>query len=655
MKKGSIMRFRKKKQLSKEALDIKAEKKEQKKKQKGKRREAASKKLIAVGEKIKHLTITTVRNVYKPCHEFISDILHAPYRAATDVYALMFLTDVVDFIIIVFGFWAFGKHSAAADIASTLSEDQVPEAFLVMLLIQFSTMIIDRALYLRKTVLGKLIFQIILVIGIHLWMFFILPAVTERMFSQNSVAQLWYFFKCIYFALSAYQIRCGYPTRILGNFLTKKFNHLNLFLFQGFRLVPFLVELRAVMDWVWTDTTLSLSNWMCVEDIYANIFIIKCSRETEKKYPQPKGQKKKKIVKYGMGGLIIFFLICIIWFPLLFISLVRSVVGVVNHPVDVTVTVKLGGYEPLFTMSVQQQSIQSFTEEDYNKLTTNFYDNARAMQFITLYSYEDIVTAKIEGSSGSVWRISPPSRQEVVKELLGSPVDMTLRLAWTFQRDLGKGGTVEHTSDKYSIDLDPGNPVRADLASLLVGNRTDPVRVPHMFPNYIRAPNGAEAKPVHQLYKGDEEGYQDVTLSLMRDRSLNSTRGAQEWWDISIADCPPSTGACGVLPMVIFNDKVSPPSLGFLAGYGIMGLYVSVVLVIGKFVRGFFSEISHSIMFEELPCVNRILKLCTDIFLVRETGELELEEELYSKLIFLYRSPETMIKWTRDKLSSDNR
>lgn len=50
--------------------------------------------------------------------------------------------------------------------------------------------------------------------------------------------------------------------------------------------------------------------------------------------------------------------------------------------------------------------------------------------------------------------------------------------------------------------------------------------------------------------------------------------------------------------------------------FRIMGLYVSVVLVIGKFVRGFFSEISHSIMFEELPCVDRILKLCTDIFLV---------------------------------------
>ncbi|KAM4600042.1 piezo-type mechanosensitive ion channel component 1 isoform 1-T1 [Fundulus diaphanus] len=647
-KRDSRIRFRKKnkkarKQDSKESLSETAEsgKEPGEERQKGKRSEAALR-LIAMGHKIQQVFITGFQSVKQPAQRFFRSITKDKYRASTDVYALMFLTDVIDFVIIIFGFWAFGKHSAAADIASTLSEDQVPEAFLVMLLIQFSTMIIDRALYLRKAVLGKLIFQVILVLGIHLWMFFILPAVTERKFNQNFVAQLWYFVKCIYFGLSAYQIRCGYPTRILGNFLTKKYNHLNLFLFQGFRLVPFLVELRAVMDWVWTDTTLSLSDWMCVEDIYANIFIIKCSRETEKKYPQPKGQKKKKIVKYGMGGLIIFFLICIIWFPLLFISLVRSVVGVVNHPIDVTVTFKLGGYEPLFTMSVQQQSIKPFTAAEYDQLTKTFGDNAVAMQFITLYSYEDIVTAMIEGSSGSVWRISPPSRQEVVKELLGSSVDLTLRLAWTFQRDLGKGGTVEQTFGKHSIDLEPGNPVRAELASLLIGNRTEPVLVPNMFPNYMRAPNGAEAKPVSQLYRDD---YQDITLSLMSDRSPNSS-GNQEWWDIAISKCEPSS--CSVLPMVIFNDKVSPPSLGFLAGYGIMGLYVSVVLVIGKFVRGFFSEISHSIMFEELPCVDRILKLCTDIFLVRETGELELEEELYSKLIFLYRSPETMIKWTRD-------
>ncbi|XP_075045130.1 piezo-type mechanosensitive ion channel component 1 isoform X2 [Mixophyes fleayi] len=610
-----------------------------------KKKKPAAVRMKLIGMKIEYVCIRMAQGVYKPVKGFFHDILHTPYRAATDVYALMFLADVVDFIIIVFGFWAFGKHSAAADIASSLSDDQVPEAFLVMLLIQFSTMVIDRALYLRKTVLGKLIFQVILVIGIHVWMFFILPAVTERMFSQNTVAQMWYFVKCIYFALSAYQIRCGYPTRILGNFLTKKYNHVNLFLFQGFRLVPFLVELRAVMDWVWTDTTLSLSNWMCVEDIYANIFIIKCSRETEKKYPQPKGQKKKKMVKYGMGGLIIVFLICIIWFPLLFMSLVRSVVGVVNHPIDVTVTIKLGGYEPLFTMSAQQQSIQQFTSQQYEELTYEFERQPSAMQFITLYSYEDIVTARIEGSSGSVWGISPPSRDQMRRELQNGSSHITLRFTWNFQRDLSKGGTVEHTFEKHTKDLEPGGEVRKQLADLLEGTRDIPVCVPHLFPKYIRAPNGPEANPVKQMQPDEEESYLNVKVNLHRQRIRedNSTSSFLEWWVINLEDCSKD---CNILPMVIFNDKVSPPSLGFLAGYGIMGLYVSIVLVIGKFVRGFFSEISHSIMFEELPCVDKIMKLCQDIYVVRERGELALEEELYAKLIFLYRSPETMIKWT---------
>ncbi|XP_057566705.1 piezo-type mechanosensitive ion channel component 1 [Hippopotamus amphibius kiboko] len=610
------------------------------------RRSRPRERVRALGVQLRSFCLSLARSVSWPVRRFFRDLLHTQPRAAADVYAPMFLADVVDFVVIIFGFWAFGKHSAATDITSSLSDDRVPEAFLVMLLIQFGTMVVDRALYLRKSVLGKLAFQVVLVLAVHLWLFFVLPAVTERMFSQNAVAQLWYFVKCIYFALSAYQIRCGYPTRILGNFLTKKYNHLNLFLFQGFRLVPFLVELRAVMDWVWTDTTLSLSSWMCVEDIYANIFILKCSRETEKKYPQPKGQRKKKIVKYGMGGLILLLLVAIIWFPLLFMSLVRSVVGVVNQPVDVTVTLKLGGYEPLFTMSAQQPSIVPFTHRAYAELSEQFDPHPLAMQFISQYSPEDIVTAQIEGSSGALWRISPPSRAQMKRELHNGTADMTLRFTWNFQRDLAKGGTVEYTNEKHTLSLAPNSTARKQLASLLEGTSDQSVVIPHLFPKYIRAPNGPEANPVKQLQPNEEADYLGVRIQLRRERVGPGAAGFLEWWVIELQDCQAD---CNLLPMVIFSDKVSPPSLGFLAGYGIMGLYVSIVLVIGKFVRGFFSEISHSIMFEELPCVDRVLKLCQDIFLVRETRELELEEELYAKLIFLYRSPETMIKWTREE------
>ncbi|KAM8782334.1 piezo-type mechanosensitive ion channel component 2 isoform 2-T2 [Rhynchonycteris naso] len=596
--------------------------------------------------KAKVFTINKTLQIYVPIRQFFYNLIHPDYSAVTDVYVLMFLADTVDFIIIVFGFWAFGKHSAAADITSSLSEDQVPGPFLVMVLIQFGTMVVDRALYLRKTVLGKVIFQVILVFGIHFWMFFILPGVTERKFSQNLVAQLWYFVKCVYFGLSAYQIRCGYPTRVLGNFLTKSYNYVNLFLFQGFRLVPFLTELRAVMDWVWTDTTLSLSSWICVEDIYAHIFILKCWRESEKRYPQPRGQKKKKVVKYGMGGMIIVLLICIVWFPLLFMSLIKSVAGVINQPLDVSVTITLGGYQPIFTMSAQQSQLKVMNQTKFSEFSKRFSKDTGAMQFLENYEKEDITVAELEGNSNSLWTISPPSKQKMIHELMDPNSSFSVVFSWSIQRNMTLGAKAEIATDKLSFPLK--NNTRESIAKMIAGNdtasSTTPVTIEKIYPYYVRAPSDSNSKPIKQLLS--ENNFMNITIILSRD---DTTKSNSEWWVLNLTGTRLYNQHAQALELMVFNDKVSPPSLGFLAGYGIMGLYASVVLVIGKFVREFFSGISHSIMFEELPNVDRILKLCTDIFLVRETGELELEEDLYAKLIFLYRSPETMIKWTREK------
>lgn len=87
-----------------------------------------------------------------------------------------------------------------------------------------------------------------------------------------------------------------------------------------------------------------------------------------------------------------------------------------------------------------------------------------------------------------------------------------------------------------------------------------------------------------------------------------------------------------------------------LVFFRIIGLYVSLVLVVGRFVRLFFSGLSTQVMFQELPNVDKVLKLCLDVYMVREVRELSLEEELFAKLLFIYRSPATLIKWTRQKL-----
>ena len=53
------------------------------------------------------------------------------------------------------------------------------------------------------------------------------------------------------------------------------------FLFS-YLLIPFLLELRTIMDWIFTDTALGLSSWLQLEDIYSNVYLLKCARWAEK-------------------------------------------------------------------------------------------------------------------------------------------------------------------------------------------------------------------------------------------------------------------------------------------------------------------------------------------------------------------------------------
>lgn len=99
--------------------------------------------------------------------------------------------------------------------------------------------------------------------------------------------------------------------------------------------------------------------------------------------------------------------------------------------------------------------------------------------------------------------------------------------------------------------------------------------------------------------------------------------------------------------MYTFNDKLFPSTLSPFIGGGVIGLYSTYILLASNFFRHLFSGKSSSIMRKDLPYVDRILQLCLDIYLAREQKDFKLEEDLYGKLVFLYRSSETMIRWTR--------
>ncbi|XP_070133371.1 piezo-type mechanosensitive ion channel component isoform X9 [Drosophila bipectinata] len=617
-------------------------------------------------------------------HKFFFNLVHKS-RLATDVYALMFLCDFVNFFVLLFGFTAFGTQQTESDegVQTYLAENKVPIPFLIMLLVQFLLIVIDRALYLRKALVNKIIFHFFSVIGIHIWMFFVVPAVTERSFNSLAPPIIFYVIKCFYMLLSSYQIKSGYPKRILGNFFTKGFSMVNMIAFKVYMQIPFLYELRTILDWVCIDSTMTIFDWLKMEDIFSNIYLIRCTRQSETDFPAMRAQKKASLSKLLMGGTVVLLIVICIWGPLCLFAL-GNAVGTSNVPYHVSLSIRIGPYDPIYTTN-NYDSIFEINQTMYSEMTNAYISDKQAVTFITGYDPTDVAAVKLAGNSPSLWNIAPPDRQRLLNDLRNNHT-LKARFSYSLTRKAPAKGLKENVGDEHAISLDESFEGRAALIRMLSEtheldqapivdisangtnstNGTNPqpdvkvlspaediVVIPGMIPKFIKVLNSGDAAVVSVLNKKNND-YRPLVIKMHRD---NETNGL--WWEIrdycedafyteTLSKFAYSNCTSGIV-MYTFNDKKFPSTFSFLTAGGIIGLYTTFVLLASRFMKSFIGGQNRKIMFEDLPYVDRVLQLCLDIYLVREALEFALEEDLFAKLLFLYRSPETLIKWTRPK------
>lgn len=118
-------------------------------------------------------------------------------------------------------------------IVDYIMESKIPISLLFFLVLQFLMIMIDRVLYLRKEMMGKVYFQLLTAFFFHFWIFLVLPTFTGKTLNETTLPLLFYFINCVYLLIAAYQIRSGYPPRVLGNFIMKHFT--------AFRMIAFKV------------------------------------------------------------------------------------------------------------------------------------------------------------------------------------------------------------------------------------------------------------------------------------------------------------------------------------------------------------------------------------------------------------------------------
>ena len=77
-------------------------------------------------------------------------------------------------------------------------------------------------------------------------------------FSSNGFIIAFYILCCIYFGLQSYQMRIGLPEIRKGSFLVDSFNPISSYIYRGYLAIPFLFELRSIIDWTFTATALDV-------------------------------------------------------------------------------------------------------------------------------------------------------------------------------------------------------------------------------------------------------------------------------------------------------------------------------------------------------------------------------------------------------------
>lgn len=88
---------------------------------------------------------------------------------------------------------------------------------------------------------------------------------------------------------------------------------------QGFRGVPFLYELKALLDWSVTPTTLTLVDWLKLEDIRASLYNRQCDL-LMRGLGRREGQAQPALPKFLLGFSLFAGILALLWTPLLAFS-----------------------------------------------------------------------------------------------------------------------------------------------------------------------------------------------------------------------------------------------------------------------------------------------------------------------------------------------
>ena len=472
-------------------------------------------------------------------------------------------------------------------------------------------------------------------------------------FTNNKSLIFFYIIYLFYLIPSALQIKYGFNDMKKKSILKRNPNDINNLLVTIFLQIPFLNEIKNILDWTLTSTSMDLGQWIQFESIYEAIFATYSDDRDEENVI---GKKIDKMRKAQKGGVLSFILISALVFPLIMFSSINPT-NIKNSVYDAKLKVDLS-FTYLDSEMKKYTLFENNRPETITEMSDEIFDEFNYSKSVKTRNFpkDQIQTIKFYETSDTNWDLVLPHIQTIVNELnITNPenkvTSINLVIQAQFTRPLpAEAQTVTDEIVANIYNIKNNNFTEDSKKSLNLSNA-----LTNCLDTYIDFDD--IYSPLRKLSGSTEP-------ILIEDNKHFSTLGMQ----LGFMGCDNSTGKINFLQSYftlraiknynntkitnepvsfhIFSEMISPTT----SSYSVYAFYTAVILVFGEYVRDFCSGEPEKVALNEMPEPQKMVNLCEGIVIARSSQDFRMEKKLYFILIELLREPTYLREITKSSV-----
>ena len=442
-------------------------------------------------------------------------------------------------------------------------------------------------------------------------------------FASNPYLQVLFLLGCAYMAVSCLQVKKGYSrmSQIRHQELEDVWQILK---FYFYKYTPFIREMRVILDYTSSPTSLNLFQWFKLEDIETTI---KSARVSEK-FNFHSGQRLNKYVKRLLGfSFLVFFFLLLIGPLYLFSDIIPS------NSVDHLRRASLEASVSIDNLKLKIFENKQFELSPLSSLSSS-YQSIRTHEKLRMYELDLYRQVELKRFSESYFKATSETLRHV-EDTFGENTPVSVELLVTFATDFQP-----RLTQQYQFRLTEEN------SHALVKMLTVPECNQHSGEKIIlgQANRLLMLKKLKVAKANSSENFIDLDFLFMLKFNCDLQSG-QPYFEISdenhenvrfIMLQENLTESVEMLARLSKNSNIS-----------LISVYIIIFSYIGlTVIRSAFFGMAHRIWTIEIPNAHQLEE---HIFLIaynRARGDFFSEARFYYELVDLFRAPEEIKKMT---------